>query len=198
MGTRGAIGFKLDQKEVIFYNHFDSYPEALGVDMVKYVRSIKNWDVIRDQVTAFEAVDDDVNPTKAQKDHAYALGMVDLSVSNQTDNDWYCLTRNAQGDLSKQLDLGFGQLNNDFPYDSLFCEYAYIINLDTMELEFYEGFNKNRNAEGRYAKGHEPTGEGKIADEYAGVRLVGEAPLNAIPDDWMERFYPSEDEDEDE
>lgn len=30
----------------------------------------------------------------------------------------------------------------DFAKDSLFCEYAYVLNLDTDELEIFEGFNK--------------------------------------------------------
>lgn len=191
MGTRGAVGFKLDQKEVIFYNHFDSYPDGLGRDMVDYVRSVKDWDKIRDQVANFEAIDEGTEPTQAHIDRAYELGTVNLSVSNRSEKDWYCLTREAQGDLGKQLELGFGVLGNEFPYDSLFCEYAYIINLDTMELEFYEGFNKDRNAEGRYAIGQFPSGNA-ISDEYGGVVLKGEAPLNAIPDDWQERFYPEE------
>lgn len=196
MGTRGAIGFKLDQKEVIFYNHFDSYPDALGQDMVAFVRGVQDWNVIREQVLAFEAVEDGAKPTEAQKAKARELGTINLGVSEQSEDDWYCLTREAQGNLSLQLELGFGRLGNDFPLDSLFCEYAYIINLDTMELEFYEGFNQDRNAEGRYAKGEEPTGENATSDKYAGVRLVGEAPLDNIPDDWQELFYPEEPEEE--
>lgn len=193
MGTRGAIGFKLDQKEVIFYNHWDSYPDALGQDMVDYVRSVSDWNAIREQVTAFEAVDRDQKPTAEQKAWAHKLGTVNLSVSERSENDWYCLTHAAQGDIALQLELGFGELGNDFPRDSLFCEYAYIINLDTMELEFYEGFNENREAEGRYARGDD---EDFARHGYAGVRLVGEAPLSDIPEDWQERFYPEEDEEE--
>jgi hypothetical protein len=196
MGTRGAVGFKLDQKEVLFYNHWDSYPDGLGQDVVNYVKSVTDWNVIREQVSNFVAVDDGVKPTLEQKDWARKLGTIDLGVSRQSEDDWYCLTRNAQGNLGLQLELGFGTLANKFILESLFCEYAYVINLDTMELEFYEGFNTDRNAEGRYAKGSEPSGN-EIADGYAGVVLKGEAPLDNIPDDWIEKFYPSE-EDEDE
>lgn len=194
MGTRGAIGFKLDQKEVIFYNHFDSYPDGLGQDMVDYVRSVTDWNEVREQVLAFEEAEHGTTPTKAQKDRARELGTIDLRVSGQSENDFYCLTRGAQGDLALQLALGFGELNNNFPRDALFCEYAYIINLDTMELEFYEGFNKDRNAEGRYARGDDEEFE---RHGYAGVRLVGEAPLSDIPEDWQEKFFPEEEDEED-
>lgn len=35
----------------------------------------------------------------------------------------------------------------NFAQDSLFCEYAYVIDLDNDILEIYLGFNKNKNAE---------------------------------------------------
>lgn len=64
---------------------------------------------------------------------------------------------------------------NNFIFDSLFCEYAYIINLDENILEFYRGFNKDSNADGRYAY--------KIGENgYCGVRLVMEIPLQEIFD----------------
>lgn len=64
----------------------------------------------------------------------------------------------------------------DFLYDSLFCEYAYIINLDSQMLEFYKGFNKNPKANGRYAKIK------SNKDVYYGVKLIQEIPLNEIND----------------
>ena len=59
-----------------------------------------------------------------------------------------------------------------FLYDSLFCEYAYIINLDDNVVEFYRGFNKSPEGEGRYAST-------TVDDEkrYYGVVLKQEIPL---------------------
>ena len=58
-------------------------------------------------------------------------------------DDWYCLLRHAQGDLNVYKNgLRYMIDNHDFIKDSLFCEYAYIINLDTKRLEFYVGFQK--------------------------------------------------------
>lgn len=65
----------------------------------------------------------------------------------------------------------------DFLYDSLFCEYAYIINLDSQTLEFYKGCNKNQNAEGRYANI-----KSDDDNEYYGVELIQEIPLSEIND----------------
>lgn len=191
MGTRGVVGFRFDQKEVLFYNHWDSYPDGLGQDVVYYVKSVNDWNEIRDQVVAFVPVNDGDVPTTAQKARANELGTVNLNVSRQSEDDFYCLTREAQGDIGLQLELGFGTMATDFVRDSLFCEFAYIINLDTMELEFYKGFNEDRNADGRYAWGDD---EEYAEHGYAGIALVGEAPLSAIPDDWIARFYPEPEE----
>src|SRR5690606_5458243 len=62
---------------------------------------------------------------------------------------------------------------NLFVGDSLFCEWAYVFNLDTGKLEVYRGFQKTPGV-GRYAHldlnpDHEPT--------YYGMSLVAELPL---------------------
>ena len=68
---------------------------------------------------------------------------------------------------------------SDFLRDSLFCEYAYIINLDDNVLEFYEGFNGDNNAKGRYVSTDNPT---KLSDGSVlyGVALKQEIPLNEV------------------
>ena len=30
MGTRGAYGFRINDKDKVTYNHFDSYPDGFG------------------------------------------------------------------------------------------------------------------------------------------------------------------------
>lgn len=62
----------------------------------------------------------------------------------------------------------------DFLYNSLICEFAYIVNLDTNMLEYYVGFNKDLNAPGRYSNF-------KNKDSVCyGVRLEKEIPLNDL------------------
>ena len=41
MSTRGAYGFKVNKEYKILYNHFDSYPSALGRDIVDFVSRVK-------------------------------------------------------------------------------------------------------------------------------------------------------------
>lgn len=67
--------------------------------------------------------------------------------------DWYCLLRNTQGDL-RHYHKGIEHMidSQEFLADSLFCEWAYIMNLDDQQFEVYRGFNKNPNARGRMLK----------------------------------------------
>ena len=70
--------------------------------------------------------------------------------------------------------------SHEFLLDSLFCEYAYLINLDTLKLEVYRGFNQDPKAAGRYAAKQEKAEPGCRPPEYFGVVLVIEFPLSKV------------------
>ena len=140
MGTRGFYGFRKNGEDKLTYNHFDSYPDCLGETIVRFCKetSIEEMNEIFDRIVLVNEGD---KSTKAQilECAEYYNG----SVSNQSIEDWYCLLREAQGnpDVYKH-GLKYMIDNQNFIKDSLFCEYAYIINLDANYLEFYVGFQK--------------------------------------------------------
>jgi hypothetical protein len=74
-----------------------------------------------------------------------------------------------------------------FLRDSLFCEWAYIVNLDDDDgvLEVYRGFNKNPQATGRYAELQRELRDYEIANgstpEWYGVVLIDTIPLDELP-----------------
>jgi len=39
-GTRGIIGFRLNSQDKLTYNHFDSYPDGLGVALLEEIRTV--------------------------------------------------------------------------------------------------------------------------------------------------------------
>ena len=75
--------------------------------------------------------------------------VVDLNVSTKSLDDWYCLLRKLQGNLSSYINkvVPYMENGNDFIDDTLFCEWAYIINLDTNKFEVIYGWNNRRKAE---------------------------------------------------
>lgn len=148
MGTRGCYGFRKDGKDKLTYNHYDSYPECLGEMVVKFCKetTIAEMNEIFDRIVL---VDELSKPTRAQI--MECIEFYNGDVSTQSADDWYCLLRNAQGDLNVyKHEFKYMTDGNDFIKDSLFCEYAYIINLDTNCLEFWLGFQTEPYTSNRY------------------------------------------------
>lgn len=176
MGTRGAVGFRTNKQDKITYNHFDSYPSGLGQDVLDFIRR-HSLEEIKTAAQNIQLIQKNSIPTEEQIREC--MPWTNLSVSNQSTSDWYCLLREAQGNLDAYIDgLKYMTDNQSFLLDSLFCEYAYIINVDTNQLEFYSGFNKkSRERKGRYANIRP---EDSRPDSYYGVALLWKIPLTMI------------------
>jgi len=171
MSTRGTIGFRKDNIDKITYNHYNSYPTCLGVSVVRFIKSTP-LNEIRDIADRIILVQDDKTPTPTQIKKC--MKYFDAKVGSGNKDDWYCLLRDVQGDLSAYKNIPYMIDSHDFMSDSLFCEWAYIINLDTEMLEIYKGLNKSANGNGRYA-------DFKDKDsEYYGVDLLTELPLKDV------------------
>lgn len=128
MSTRGALGFRIDSKDKVTYNHCDSYPEYWEVRILDF---IKNYtiDEMKEIANNIHLVESNSIPTE---EHAICqnAGFVNLNVSNKSKNDWSCLLPDSHGDLSSYKKVPFMLNYLNFLYDSLFCEWEYIINLD--------------------------------------------------------------------
>lgn len=172
MGTRGAYGFFKDGINKVSYNHFDSYPSGLGAEVMEFIKATPD-DQLGEVFSSIVMVNENDMPTVEQIDQCKKFA--NLNVGSQRIDDWYCLLREAQGNLSSLRNgLRYMIDNKDFLADSLFCEWAYIINLDTRKLEVYKGFNKSANGKGRYAALQ------SRHKEYYGVDLIVEIDISAI------------------
>ncbi len=198
MGTRGAYGFRIDGEDKVTYNHFDSYPSGLGRDLLKELRGCDRqrlFEVARKLVL----VDGKSKPTPEQIEQLRKYANTD--VSTRSLDEWYVLLRETQGTILPWLNGEVPVMidNHSFLRDSLFCEWAYIVNLDERILEIYRGFNKSQTGSGRYAALH-TEGDG----DYFGVTLLTTMPLDEIANQsdaeldqtierWEEMRYPAED-----
>jgi len=164
MGTRGSIGFIKKGEEKITYNHWDSYPSELGMTMLEFCRDtdVEELNKVFDKVIL---VSEDEKPTTEQIEEC--RDFIDTDVSGGSpEQEWYVLLRGAQGNPSAYKgSLRYMLDGKSFLLDSLFCEYAYIINLDENVLEFYKGFNKEESGKGRYSS------KRNSDEEYYGVTL---------------------------
>ena len=174
MGTRGCFGFLNDGVLKITYNHFDSYPAYLGCQMCEAVASIADRvDEARSRVAEIVMVKADSTPTPEQIEACE--GYLNLGVAGHTDQDWYCLLREAQGQPLVWIDEGLNCMSDgsSFVNDSLFCEWGYIINLDDQTLEIYIGFQREEHNRGRFA--------GPIVEGYAPIALLATLSFGEIP-----------------
>lgn len=190
LGTRGAYGFYKNGENKLTYNHYDSYPEGLGEDVVSFIRATPLVELHK-MFDEIEMVDRDSKPT-AEQIESYKH-FADTRVSSGDLEDWYVLLRKTQGDLFA-FQKGLRHMiegGEEFMKDSLYCEWGYVINLDENILEIYKGF-QNAPQDNRYHVA-EPCRMG-----YYNVTLVKSYPLSSIPKNWMQEVDPIiEDEDED-
>eukprot|EP01084_Bolivina_argentea_P254840 428523_1 len=147
MGTRGIHAFYFKGKLYVVYNQFDSYYDGLGNDLLSELRAaleidpeLKNWIALILQLkpTVYEPTPEDIQNLKQY---------TDLTVSNQSEQDWYCLLRKCQGSFIKVLNSGYIQDGiltqhfNDLKFDDWGAEYGYILNLDDWTFEYKSMYN---------------------------------------------------------
>ena len=196
MGTRGAWGFRIDGADKVTYNHFDSYPDGLGDNLVSWLRKKGGrFGKLTAEARSLRVIDRKARPTEEEK--VRLRPFADLGVSGQSLDDWYCLLRETQGYPDRTLDAGVMIDSHEFLRDSLFCEWAYIVNLDDGLFEVYRGFQREPHDKGRYAALPLPDDAGKdyqTGKPYQPVALVAQYPLDDIPGDWVRRVSPSEED----
>lgn len=121
MSTRGSWGFRINEEDYLAYNHYDSYPTGLGNKIIGFCNS----HTLIELEQIFNRIE--------------WASYFDNSFIDFVDIDW----------SSKYITVTKDS-NNDFIKDSLFCEYAYIINLDTKKLEYYKGYQDQPDKENRF------------------------------------------------
>lgn len=148
MGTRGLWGFRKNGEDKLTYNHYDSYPDYLGRTVVEFVKNHAKEEL--DNIFKRIVLVDEDTPATAEA-MVLCKRYCDTGVSTQNMTDWYCLLRRSQGCPEAYANgLRFMIEYAGFIKNSLFCEYAYIINLDDNVLEYWVGYQKEPNKTNRY------------------------------------------------
>ena len=191
MGTRGSYGFRVDGEDRLAYNHFDSYPEGLGQDIYDSLRCLLDkysLDELKDKVRKIELVKENSSPSPEQIKRLE--GYADSQVSSGKIDEWYVLLRDMQGDIKAHVEEGIMISGGDFIYDSLYCEWAYIVNLDEEVFEVYRGFQRMPN-HGRYQLDGTNHKNG-----YYPCSLIATFPLDNLPTDTIQQIIAIKDKEE--
>lgn len=211
--------------KVCQYGQGDGYPSGLGMPILELIRSadmekLKSRLRTLRPLRGEEGRDDDPEwKAYFHESEKYMARFVMLSNSLKPDSDnkeWHAFlsepkahqnlpgfrwSRDCRGDnilemlMNDSLTFTTVQTNVVFPGDSLYCEWAYVIDFDKNTFEVYQGFNKEPLPPDARFKFLE-----KEDSEYKPVKIVAEWPLDNLPTD--EEFhnklnkYESDDEDE--
>lgn len=179
MGTRNLIAVVVDDEfKVAQYGQWDGYPSGQGAEVAKFICDEMDIDAFRAAVRECSWISTEEHQemwTKcgAKPDDEF----VNMEVSDRFKEKYPHLSRDAGAEI-----LGFIQKDGarkvkdsrDFAGDSLFCEWAYVVDLDKEALEVYQGFNKGVPV-GRFA-------ELKPSDsnEYNPVSLLTTIPFTEL------------------
>lgn len=173
MSTRGFISFVVDGVTKTAYNHHDSYPEYLGVNVLDWTREV-DLKAAATAVGKLRVVTDEDRPTDADIDLLAPFYSPNVGGPSERPS-WYQLLRGTQGDPAAMFAAGVIEDGSEFPGDSLFAEWGYVVDFDTHVFEVYVGFQTEPHNEGRFA--HLPRRDG-----YYPVRLAASWPLDSLPD----------------
>jgi hypothetical protein len=186
MSTRGLLGVRIDGQDKLTYNHYDSYPTGLGHEVICAIRALhnlKSHEWIEEKSRELQLVEWGAHPDQEQFEFVKSALSGNDSVYP---TDWEGLLRGSQGKLIDYLLVGYMMDSHEFINDSLFCEWAYIVNLDTGMLEVYKGFQEEQGV-GRYAEAATEPDRG-----YWPCSLVKEYFLRDLPENltsFQEEMY---------
>lgn len=198
MGTRNLTLVQSDgEYKVGQYCQWDGYPSGQGITILAALRNIDVADFKR-KVDSLKQLTEDEVQELWKKCGADGSGWVDLEVSDKFKKRYKQLHRDFGGRIIEAVangDVKKVYADCDFAANSLFCEWAYVVDLDKNTFEVYQGFNKSPLADDERFKFLEP----KSSDGYYPVKLLASWPLDALPaDDELLALECCDDEEEDE
>lgn len=173
------------------YGQWDGYPSGQGSEIVAFLQAA-DLEVFAAKVRKSRMVTDaELKALWAAAGADPDSDMVNMEVSGKFKKVNPQLSRGSgAGTLAYILKAEEPLVQGDstpFAGDSLFCEWAYVIDLDAGVFEAHQGCQKEPHTEGRFASLPYDPPEYKKGQpqEYFPVKLVGSFPLDDIPPNWI-------------
>ncbi len=196
MGTRHMIGVVVDGDfKVAQYGQWDGFPDGQGQKIVDFLLSDR-YTGQRETFLAHLRAARFASPEEVKAAWIAAgaspdSDMVGLDVADKFKAANPQLSRDCGAKVLDYVLLCVAPVlkdSRDFAGDSLFCEYAYVLDMDGERLEVYRGFNQRPVPEGqRFA--HLPAGNG-----YFPVRLLFTFPFAELTSDSMAQLVVKSDD----
>jgi hypothetical protein len=189
MGTRNLTIVINERKTVVAqYGQWDGYPEGQGATVLEFLKAV-DLAKFKEKLKQVRFID----KTKEKEIKAFceSIGSKDGWMNGEQAKLYHekypLLTRDNGADILNLLynfpDGETAWIHNEraFAADSLFCEWAYVIDLDKEVLEVYEGFNQQPLGKGQRFKGMKLR-EYNSGDTYYPVRCIKKFKFSELPE----------------
>jgi hypothetical protein len=197
MSTRGCLGVvKGGEFKVAQYCSSDSFPRGLGQDIIAFFKgtvegnNIHDVSILSEKADKLSWIEDkrlkEINEIRKDYNnkeyHNFDYLFYGVAILNYIYNDGYLVVKQYDdtGHLYTHKEgngVIEGLINSqDFFGDSVYCEWAYVIDLDNNTLEVYKGFNEeNLTEKDRFYYLQDAT------TKYKPVKLVKKYDLSDLP-----------------
>lgn len=219
MGTRHLIAVQIDgEYKIAQYGQWDGYPSGQGATVLAFISK-----VMADTVTLEHfksnlrqtrwATEEEIEAAWVDAGAEQGAEFVSMDVGERLRQKYPQLSRDTGAEvlgLVLALPAPLALKNSiDFAMDSLYCEWAYVIDFDSNTFEVFKGFNKAP-ASGRFAgpvQGGGPDiyrlaaaaifgNEGPGTEGYGPVQHAMTYPLDQLPseEEFLGTLEPKEEE----
>lgn len=191
MGTRNLTAVYLDgEYRVAQYGQWDGYPNGAGITVLEFMRDKVDMERFKTALRNSRYISAWKLDDLWRRYGADENGCVTMEQANAMVCDYPQFSRDTGCDILElvQNHPDGIELQNDisFAANSLFCEWAWVVDLDAGTLEAYEGFNQSPlTEEDRFYFLRD-----KEEGDYHGVKLAAKWNLDALPgtEDFLAAF----------
>ena len=182
MGTRNLTAVFMDgEYKVAQYGQFDGYPEGQGATCLFFLRYEMDENKFRKKKKKVHFGNKEELENLFAEFGAHPDGSISVRDYDKLKEAYPELHRETAADVLKMIQDGSVRLlknDIDFAGDGLFCEWAYVIDLDNRRFEVYTGFHKEPLTEKDrfYFLKDKEDGNG-----YSGIHMVTSWSLDDLP-----------------
>lgn len=200
MGTRNlTLVIKDKEPKIAQYGQWDGYPSGQGRAILDFISQKGNLDKLESSLSKVRFLDYDGIDKEFIDNYNSLAPKWSSDPDNRTaeQKNWWdnYMTRDLGGSIMEKVANSQDEtilLGNkiSFAADSLFCEWAYVIDFDKKTFEVYKGFNRSPLEEGDRFYSMKKEGE------YEPVKMVREYDLRNLPtqDDFINSFEESQED----
>ncbi|MCW3162638.1 hypothetical protein [Chryseobacterium oryctis] len=186
MGTRNlTMVIQNNETKISQYGQWDGFPEGQGLTILYFLQEKENIEKLKEIIPKirFENEQDIKEKSEFSKSIGAKEGWVNMDQTELYDKKYPLDSRNIGGAILEKL-LEYQKEDEivlvdaeGFAADSLFCEWAYIVDLDNNTLEVYRGFNESRlTSKDRFYNLH------KVHQRLYPIKILKTFSLEKLPD----------------